>query len=65
MTNIRMNLFFKNWYSLFNTIFIKKNMPIKSMLKSLKKGPEIKNSGKSAIKYEGKLTNILSCVIVI
>ena len=45
-----MNLFFKKWYSLFKTILIKKKVPIKMTLKSLRKGPDIKDKGNNAIK---------------
>ena len=42
---------------------ILQNMPIKSMLKSLKKGPVIRNKGSKAIKNDGKVilmsTNII------
>ena len=55
-----MNLFFKKWYSFFKTIFIIKNIPIKRTLKSLKKGPVIKNTGNNTIKYDGKFINIFS-----
>ena len=57
-----MNLFFKKWYSFFNTILIKKKIPIIRMLKSLRKGPEINDNGNNAIKYDGKLINIFSLV---
>ena len=57
-----MNLFFKKWYSFFNTIFIKKKIPIIRMLKSLRKGPDINDNGNNAIKYDGKLINIFSLV---
>ena len=55
-----MNLFFKKWYSFFNTILIKKKIPIISILKSLNKGPDIKDKGNNAIKYDGKFISILS-----
>ena len=57
-----MNLFFKKWYSFFKTILIKKNIPIKRTLKSLKKGPDINDNGNNAIKYDGKFINIFSLV---
>ena len=62
MTNIIINLFFKKLYSLFNTILIKKKIPIIRMLKSLRKGPDINDNGNNAIKYDGKLINIFSLV---
>ena len=58
-----MNLFFRKLYSFFNTILIKKKIPIISILKSLRKGPDINDNGNSAIKYDGKLINIFSLVI--
>ena len=60
-----MNLFFKNLYSFFNKIFIIKKIPIKSILKSLRKGPDIKVNGNNTIRYDGKFINILSCANVI
>ncbi len=58
-----MNLFFRKLYSFFNTILIKKKIPIIRILKSLRKGPDINDNGNSAIKYDGKLINIFSLVI--
>jgi hypothetical protein len=56
------NVLFKNSYSLFLKILIKNNIPIKTTDKSLKKGPEIKVIGKSAIKIDGKIIKIFSCI---
>ena len=57
-----MNLFFRKLYSFFNTILIKKKIPIIIILKSLRKGPDINDNGNNAIKYDGKLINIFSLV---
>ena len=57
-----MNLFFRKLYSFFNTILIKKKIPIITILKSLRKGPDINDNGNNAIKYDGKLINIFSLV---
>ena len=63
ITNIIVNLLFKKLYSFFKIIFIKNNIPIKTTLKSLKKGPDNKDKGNNAIKYDGKFISILSCKI--
>ena len=52
------NLLLKKLYSFFKKIFIKKNIQTKTTLKSLKKGPVIKNIGIREIKKEGKVINI-------
>ena len=53
------NLLLKKLYSFFKKIFVKKNIQTKTTLKSLKKGPVIKNIGINEIKNEGKVINIL------
>ena len=52
------NLLLKKLYSFFKKIFVKKNIQTKTTLKSLKKGPVIKNIGIREIKKEGKVINI-------
>ena len=52
------NLLLKKLYSFFKKIFVKKNIQTKTTLKSLKKGPVIKNIWIREIKKEGKVINI-------